>query len=130
MIPKTVVVVEDDDATRSVVERLLGASPSLTVLAAVADARHAIEAVRTASVDVVVLDHRISGRVMGLESVPAIKAVAPATKVVVFTAQDLELEAYLEPEVDAYVHKDKINDLLPTVLRVLRIDAEDPAARS
>jgi DNA-binding NarL/FixJ family response regulator len=124
MIPKTVVVVEDDEATRSVVRRTLQRDRRIQVVAAVGDARQAIAAIRGSAVDAVVLDHYISGRVMGLESIPAIKTLAPEAKVIVFTAQDLELEAYLEPEVDAYVHKGDVALLLPTLQRVLDLPVE------
>lgn len=119
------VIVEDDDDMRNLIERSLRRDPRLDVAEGGADARAGVDAIRRRGADVVILDHCITGTVMGMDSAPVIKTISPQTKVLVFTAKDLELEAYLEPEVDAYLHKDRLMDLLPTVLRLVGLDPVD-----
>ncbi len=119
MAPKTVVVVEDDEDMRDLIMRALRKDPRFEMRGEAVDARGAVDTIRQAQPDLVVLDHYLEGRVMGLESAPIIKTVAPGAKVIVFTTQDLGLEAHLEPEVDAYLQKDDLPRLLNMAQQVL-----------
>jgi DNA-binding NarL/FixJ family response regulator len=116
---KTVVIVDDDSDTRFLIGRSLRSDERIEVVAEVPDARAAVDAIRSLRPDVVVLDHYINGSVMGLDSAPVIKTISPDTKVIVFTETDLGLEAYLEPEIDAYLRKDELPRLLSLIQRVL-----------
>lgn len=120
--PKTVVIVDDDSDTRFLISRSLRSDDRIKVVAEAPDARAAVDAIRSLRPDVVVLDHYISGSVMGLDSAPVIKTISPDTKVIVFTETDLGLEAYLEPEIDAYLRKDELPHLLALVQRVLGLE--------
>jgi CheY-like chemotaxis protein len=122
---KTVVIVDDDSDTRFLISRSLRSDDRIQVAAEVPDARSAVDAIRSFRPDVVVLDHYISGSVMGLDSAPVIKTISPHTKVIVFTETDLGLEAYLEPEIDAYLRKDELPRLLSVIQRVLGLDAQN-----
>jgi DNA-binding NarL/FixJ family response regulator len=115
----TVVVVEDDEDMRDVIERTLRNSGHFEVVAVASDAREAIDAIRAAQPDLVLLDHFIHGKVMGLDTAPVIKAVAPETKLVVFTEKDFGLEAYFEPEVDAHLRKEELARLTSLALRLV-----------
>lgn len=125
---KTVVIVDDDPDTRFLISRSLRNDTRIAIVAEVPDARAAVDAIRSLRPDVVVLDHYISGTVMGLDSAPVIKTISPETKVIVFTETDLGLEAYLEPEIDAYLRKDELPRLLALIQRVLGLE-EWPAQR-
>jgi DNA-binding NarL/FixJ family response regulator len=118
----TVVIVEDDEDMRFLIVRTLRAEPRLEVVAQVSDARSAVDSISRTQPALVILDHYIHGRVMGLDSAPVIKAVAPEVKVIVFTESDFGFEAYLEPEVDAYLQKEDLPDLLPLIRKMLGLD--------
>lgn len=120
--PITVVIVDDDSDSRFLISRALRGDDRIEVTAEVPDARGAVDAIRVLKPDVVVLDHYIKGTVMGLDSAPVIKTVSPHTKVIVFTETDLGLEAYLEPEIDAYLRKDDLSNLLHLILRVAGLE--------
>jgi DNA-binding NarL/FixJ family response regulator len=119
------VIVDDDSDTRFLISRSLRSDDRIKVVAEVPDARSAVDAIRSIRPDVVVLDHYINGSVMGLDSAPVIKTISPHTKVIVFTETDLGLEAYLEPEIDAYLRKDELPRLLALVQRVLGLNEEN-----
>jgi two-component system, chemotaxis family, protein-glutamate methylesterase/glutaminase len=116
---KRVVIVEDDPDMATLISHALRRDPRFEVVAVVATARAAVDTVRAVQPDLVVLDHYLEGGVMGLESAPVLKTVAPESKVIVFTTQDLGLEAYLEPEIDAYLQKDQLVHLLALAQRLL-----------
>lgn len=67
----------------------------------------------------IVLDHSIEGDVMGLEAAPLLKAKAAGAKILLFTAHDMSREAEAEPAVDAFLRKDRIDQLLATAQRLL-----------
>lgn len=119
---KRIVIVDDDDDMREVIALTLKLDERFDVVAGASDARSAIDAIRAFQPDLVVLDHYIGGRVMGLESAPVIKTVAPETKLVVFTAKDMGFEAYFEPEVDAYLQKDRLARLVEVARDLLGLD--------
>jgi DNA-binding NarL/FixJ family response regulator len=123
--PKSVVIVDDDSDTRFLISRSLKNDDRIKVVAEVPDARAAVDAIRSIRPDVVVLDHYINGSVMGLDSAPVIKTISPHTKVIVFTETDLGLEAYLEPEIDAYLRKDEMSRLLSLIQRVLGLEEQN-----
>jgi hypothetical protein len=59
---------------------------------------------------------------VGLSAAPQLKEAAPESKILLFTAYDLEAEARREPAVDAYLRKDEIGKLLPTAQRLLGLE--------
>jgi DNA-binding NarL/FixJ family response regulator len=86
----TVLVVDDDDAFREMVKRLLGQAVSLVGEAETGDA--AVALARQHRPDVVVMDIDIPG-VDGIKATREIKAIDPTTRVILLTAHDQE--AYL-----------------------------------
>jgi len=120
---KVLVVVEDEPDMRMLISMMLGRDPRLELLGEAASAEEALE-VLDAVVDpgLIVLDHGIEGDVMGLQAAPLLKAKAPGSKILLFTAFDMRREAEEEPAVDGYLRKDRITELLPTVLRMLDLD--------
>ena len=120
---KVLMVVEDEPDMRMLITMMLGRDPRLEMMGEAASADEAIALLDTLEPGLIVLDHGIKGEVMGLEAAPLLKAKAPASKILLFTAFDMRTEAEDEAAVDAYLRKDLINELLPTVQRLLGLEA-------
>jgi DNA-binding NarL/FixJ family response regulator len=119
---RVLVIVEDEPDMRMLIRVVLSRDERLEVLGEAANAPDAIDLARTLDPGLVVLDHQIEGSVMGLEAAPLIRAVAPQAKILLFTAFDMAAEARREPAIDAYLRKDEMPKLLPTVQRLLELD--------
>lgn len=119
------VVVEDDEDMLDLIKRSLSRDHRLELAGDGEDARSAAETVRQVQPDVIVLDHYLFGKVMGIDSAPVLKTLAPASKVIVFTTEDLGFEAHLQPDVDAYLQKDRLDQLLPLVQRLTGLDFDE-----
>jgi diguanylate cyclase (GGDEF)-like protein len=121
--PTRVLLVDDDPRLREVVGLALQFDGSFEV---VAEARDGIEAIEEAGVhqpDVILLDLAMPG-MSGRQALPRIRDVAPASKVVVFTALDAEALANDPlPGASGYLNKDcdlprvveRLADLLQTM---------------
>jgi DNA-binding NarL/FixJ family response regulator len=120
---KVFVVVEDEPDMRALIGLMLGRDPRLELVGEAASAAEALSMLDTIEPGLIVLDHGIEGELMGLDAAPLLKAKAPNAKILLFTAFDMRHEASLEPAVDEYLRKDRIGDLLPTVQRLLGINA-------
>ena len=116
---KVFVVVEDEPDMRALIGLTLRRDPRLEVVGQAASAAEALAVLDTCDPGLIILDHGIEGDLMGLQAAPLLKAKAPAAKILLFTAFDMRREASLEPAVDEYLRKDRIGELLPTVLRML-----------
>ncbi|MEY2434290.1 MAG: hypothetical protein QOC92_4015 [Acidimicrobiaceae bacterium] len=116
---KVLVVVEDDPDMRTLIRITLARDPRLEVVGEAASAKEAIDLARSIEPGLIVLDHAIEGDMTGLEAAPLLKEVAPNSKILLFTAFDLAAEARAEPAIDAYLRKDELNLLVPTVERLL-----------
>jgi two-component system nitrate/nitrite response regulator NarL len=124
---KVFVIVEDEPDMRMLISMVLRRDRRLQLVGEAASAEEALAAVDSLDPGLIVLDHGIEGEVMGLEAAPLLKAKAPDAKIILFTAFDMRAEAAAEPAVDAFLRKDKIDQLLPTVLRLLDLDADGAA---
>src|SRR5687767_14913578 len=116
---KVLVVVEDDVAMQQLIGVMIAMDKRIDVCGAAATATEAVELARTSTPDLVILDHFIDGEIMGLQAAPLIKDAAPAARILLFTSHDLAIEASREPAVDAYLSKNDIRLLLPTVQHLL-----------
>lgn len=116
---KVLVVVEDDEEMRMIIGRVLARDERIEGHGAAATALEAVEEARQMQPDLVILDHFIEGDVMGLEAAPLIKAAAPTAKILLFTAHDLATEASREAAIDAFLPKDRLENLLDTVRSLL-----------
>jgi DNA-binding NarL/FixJ family response regulator len=119
---KVLVVVEDDLAMQKLIGVMIAMDTRIDVCGSAATAAEAVELAREAQPDLVILDHFIDGDVMGLQAAPLIKDAAPDARILLFTSHDLKIEASREPAVDAYLSKNDIRLLLPTVLSLLDLD--------
>jgi two-component system nitrate/nitrite response regulator NarL len=119
---KVFVVVEDEPDMRMLISMMLAKDDRLELLGEAASAEEALAVLDSLEVGLIVLDHGIEGDIMGLEAAPLLKAKAPNAKILLFTAFDMSREAAAEPAVDGFLRKDRIDQLLPTVLRLLDLD--------
>lgn len=119
---KVFVVVEDEPDMRMLISMMLSKDERLELLGEAASAEEALAMLDSLEPGLIVLDHGIEGDIMGLEAAPLLKAKAPHAKILLFTAFDMRREAEGEPAVDGYLRKDRIDQLLPTVLRMLELN--------
>lgn len=116
------VLVEDDPDYRLLIRVALGADPRFEMSGEAPSVESGIQLAREGHPRLIILDHDLEGEMVGLSAAPQLKAVAPDSKILLFTAYDLEAEARREPAVDAYLRKDEIEKLLPTAQRLLGLE--------
>ena len=121
---RVLVVVEDEPDMRMLIRVVLTRDERLEILGEAADADTAVELAERCEPGLVILDHMIEGDVMGLEAAPLIRKVAPNAKILLFTAFDMAAEARREPAIDAFLRKDEMAKLLPTVQHLLELDSQ------
>jgi DNA-binding NarL/FixJ family response regulator len=120
---KILVVVEDEPDMRVLVRVTLAADPRLEIVGEAADADQALALCRTSGPGLIILDHMLEGSVTGLELAPRLKEIAPASKILLFSALNLSREAAAAPAVDAFLLKTDIHKLLPTAQELLGLSA-------
>ncbi len=116
---KILVVVEDDPDMRMAIRIVLSTEPRVQVEGEASSIDEAVKVAQTVKPELIILDHSIEGEVMGADGAPMLKKAAPRAKVLLFSAYDLEARAMEDPAIDAFLRKDEIEDLLPTVERLL-----------
>jgi len=116
---KLLVIVEDDADVRLLTRALLDKDPGIDVAAGAVSAEDALTLCQTVEPDLIILDHRLSGEMSGLEAAALLKEQAPNSLIVVFSAFDIAEQANANPAVDAFVSKRDLTELLPTVRRLL-----------
>ncbi len=99
---KTILVVDDDDAIRTLLEEEL-TEEGYRVLA-VNNARDALKMVEQEALDLVVLDIRMPG-MDGLEALPRMLGLKEGLKVILNTAYSQYKESFMSWAADAYVVK-------------------------
>jgi DNA-binding NarL/FixJ family response regulator len=116
---KVLVVVEDDPDVQFLVETVFSMDSRFTLAAVAASAEEALESLRAAQPEIIVLDHGLSGQLTGLDAAPRLKKLAPQAKIIMFTAHaDLKARADNEPAIDGFVLKTESNRLLPLAQRL------------
>jgi DNA-binding NarL/FixJ family response regulator len=116
-------IVEDEPDMRLLIRLALTRDPRFEPVGEAASADDALELVGDREPALIVLDHSIEGSMMGLEAAPLLKDKAGGAKILLFTAFDMSAEAAAEPAVDAYLRKDRIDQLLATAQRLLELEA-------
>jgi two-component system nitrate/nitrite response regulator NarL len=116
-------IVEDEPDVRALIRAILKRDPRLEIVGEASSAAEAIDAARTVQPGLIILDHSIEGDVMGLEAAPMLKEACPSSKILLFSAFDLQTEADAEPAIDAFLSKSDVRKLLATVLDLLELDA-------
>jgi hypothetical protein len=102
----TVVVCDDVPELRRLARAVLEEAGDMTVVAEAGDGREAIEVIERHQPDVVVLDLSMP-EMDGLEAIPLIHQVAPATEIVVFSGfeEGRVAEVALQLKASRYVRK-------------------------
>lgn len=120
-MPVRVLLVEDNDVFRQALELLLGMQAGLEVVGAVSDGTAVVEACRTLSPDVVVMDFRLPG-MDGVEATTAVREEFPEIAVVCLTASASarELEALAAAGAVACLRKDQELDEIVSAIRGAR----------
>jgi len=118
---KALVVIEDDEDMRALIRYQLMQVRGLVLEGEAANADQAIELARRTAPDLVILDHFIEGKIMGLQAAPLIKEAAPGTRILLFSSYDLEVESSREPAIDRFLHKNRLPELMPTVKEMLEL---------
>lgn len=116
--PISVVLVEDNDGFRELLELLLEIVPDVEVVASAADGRSAVEVCARVVPHVVLLDYRLP-ELDGVETTAAIRDACPETAVVVLSAEaeQEEIEALLEAGAVAFLTKDAELDEIVGAIR-------------
>ena len=117
----TVVVVDDEDDLRALVELTLKFEDSLRVVAVAGNAEQALVCVRETTPDLLVVDHLLGGPVTGLQVAGQVRADLPETRVILFSAADtvIDLREPGAATVDAVVSKMDLVTLPDVARRVL-----------
>jgi DNA-binding NarL/FixJ family response regulator len=119
-------IVEDEPDLRVLIRLTIKRDSRFEVVGEAASAAGAIALLEstTDEIGLIVLDHSIEGDVMGIQAAPLLKALAPAAKIILFTAyQHLQHEAEAEPAIDAFLLKTDISKLLPLAQHLVGFDA-------
>ncbi len=113
-----VVLVEDNQVFRETLELLLGLRPEIEVVGSLASGLEAIEACRTLTPDVVVIDYRMPG-LNGAQTASALLRASPASRVVCLTASISkdEVELVLAAGAVACLTKDESLDSIVEAIR-------------
>lgn len=118
---KVFVVVEDEPDMRLLISLQLGRDRRLELVGEAESAAAALELLDFVEPGLIILDHAIEGEIMGLDAAPLLKAKAPHAKILLFTAFDMGRQVAAEPAIDEFLRKDRIDELLPTVCRLLAL---------
>ena len=117
------VAVEDDPDFQILIRIALREDPELEITGEMpVDVDRAVELAGEVTPGLIILDHNLGGEMVGLGAAARLKEAAPDTKILLFTAYDVRNEALREPAIDAFVRKDRSEQLLPTARRLLGLD--------
>ena len=117
------VAVEDDPDFQRLIRVTLGGEPRLTMAEDMPTSiEKAVDVARELSPRLIVLDHNLQGKMVGLSGARKLKEVAPEAKILLFTAYDVAAEARRESAIDEYLHKDDVDQLLPMALRLVGLE--------
>ncbi|MGH2712048.1 MAG: response regulator [Actinomycetota bacterium] len=117
------VAVEDDPDFQKLIRVTLSDDPRLRMAGDMPTTiDDAVEVARDLTPRLIVLDHRLQGEMVGLKGARKLKEASPDSKILLFTAYDLATEARKEKAIDAYLHKDQVEELLKTALRLVGLD--------
>ena len=114
-----ILVVEDDPDMAMLIQSALGIDPRLERIAKVTSAVAAIALIQEVHPALVILDHQIDGDIHGLQAAPTIKSISPESRIILFTSQDIAVEASREPAIDLFLFKSEINKLVAAAQQVL-----------
>ena len=89
-MPKSILIVDDSDASRKVSRSLVESQPDMEVCGEAADGLEGIEKAKSLKPDVVLLDVALP-QMNGVEAASVIKREVPGTRIVMLTVRDNSL---------------------------------------
>lgn len=108
------VVIEDDPDVQFLIEAIFSMDPRFAVSQVADSAEEALGSIATQESGIIVLDHGLAGPLPGLAAAPLLKELAPAARIIMFTAHaELQARARREPSIDAFLLKTESEQLLP-----------------
>lgn len=123
---KAIVVVEDDADFQDLIAAEFSLDSRFTVAGVSANAEDAFVMAQGNEAALIVLDQCLAGELSGIEAARKFKEVAPALKVILFTAYpEFHDAAAAEPAVDAFVLKSDSRQLLRAAQQVLGLGARE-----
>lgn len=128
----TIAVVEDDLDLRLLIRYLFAPDPSFSVAAEISSAEDALDVLRDIGpeVAVIILDNGLAGALSGLQAAPQLKRLAPAAKIILYSAEVcLRREALASPAIDAFILKHESGRLVPAARRLLGLAPTVGSAR-
>lgn len=114
MSPIRVLIVDDHPAIREGLQRMLTADPGIQVVGGCATGEEAIDQIKDARPDMVLMDVRLPG-MSGIETVRQIRVQHPTMNVVMLTA--FEDEKYVVEAIQAGANGYLLKDIAPEELR-------------
>jgi len=118
--PIRLLVVDDQELFRRGLTMVLSGEPGLELVGEAADGETAVEMVMRWAPDVVLLDVRMPKK-SGIDTCVAIKAAAPATRIIMLTASDDEADLYdaVKSGASGYLLKDSSIDEVAQAVRLV-----------
>jgi two-component system, NarL family, response regulator NreC len=116
-----ILIVDDHDLVREGIRAILEKEPSFAVVGEAGEGKEAIEAVRRASPDVVLMDVSLPGGLGGLEAAEAILAEHPDVKIIVLTQYENREYVKRAMRIGArgYLLKRSVSEQLLTAIRTV-----------
>lgn len=109
---KTILIVDDSRLTRIIISKIITKHFPDWTIAAAEDAATALAMAEKQSFDVITLDHNMPG-MSGLDAYPSLKALQPAAKIGIFTANvQQSLKKRAEEQGVAFISKPISDDKL------------------
>ena len=116
---RVLVAVEDDPDFQRLIRVTLAEEPRLALAEDVPTTiGKAVEVAKTLAPRLIILDHNLQGKMVGLTGAKKLKEAAPEAKILLFTAYDVAAEARRESAIDEYLHKDDVDQLLEMARRL------------
>jgi len=101
------------------IQSALSTDPRLEHIGQITNAIEAIAMAQELSPVLIILDHQIEGEIMGLQAAPLIKPACPDARIILFTSQDLSVEAKQEPAIDLFLPKRDFKQLVVAAQQML-----------
>lgn len=127
-MPVKILLVDDDQAFRSILRRLLEREQDFSVVGEAGDGVEAVEVTRVLQPNIILMDLAMP-RVNGLDATRRIKAERPETKVIILTQHqdDAYRQAAAQTGADAFLIKTaRLTDLLTTIRQLTEGGPDEP----
>ena len=121
---KVLVVVDDEPDVGLIVGLLLSSDPRIEIAGQAATLDEAFKVCETEEPGLIILDNILGDGPTGIEAAPRFKEIAPNAKILLYTAHIVS-GAVREYAIDAVLNKSDVQQLLPTVQRLLDLEPID-----